>query len=106
MTGTPMHMVQIKFFVPHITALEEDSIIWMQTGHPALHLAESAPGRGGRRARIGIGAGGTAAASAGIVHVVHCTFAITPARWRRSGNCIKCTSDKQVAQVYRIGSIS
>src|SRR6266705_2307294 len=91
---------------PYITTLEENSIIWMQTGQHALHVAESTPGRVGRHASIGIRAGGTAATSVGIFHVVHCAFAITPARWRRSGTCIKCTSNKQVAQVNRIGSIS
>src|SRR5438034_11638163 len=97
MTGTPMYIVQVKFFVPNITALEEDSVIWMETGQLALHMADSAPSRVRRSAIIGIRAGGPAATSTGIVHVIYCTFAITPARWRRRGTCIKCTSNKQVA---------
>ena len=44
MTRTAMDSVQVQFFVPHITALEEDSIIWMQTGQHALHMADRAPG--------------------------------------------------------------
>src|SRR6266704_7031551 len=74
MTGTPMHMVQIKFFVPHITPLKEDCVIWMQTGQHALRMADRAPGCVGCRASIGIRAGGTATASVGIVHVIHCAF--------------------------------
>jgi len=78
----------------------------METGQHALHMADSAPGRVGRRASAGIRAGRTAAASTGIVHIIHRTFAITPARLRTIGNCIKCTSNKQVSQVKRIDSIS
>ncbi len=69
-----MYIVQIKFFVPNITALEEDPVIWMEAGQHALHVADSTPGRVGRRAGVGIRAGRTATTSTGIVHVIHRTF--------------------------------